>query len=471
MSKKEKLVELQLTGITHQGESIGKTDEGIVIFVQGGVPGDKVKVALSRKRKGVWRGVVKEFLKLSNDRITPACQHFNYCGGCSWQNLNYTKQLNLKEEIVLNAIQRIAKISTCTIEPILGCEEELYYRNKLEFTFSNKRWLLPEEIKTDTPVMQSGALGFHRAGLYDKIIDIHTCHLQCTLSDQIRNSIRTYCIEHEYSFYDLKQHIGLLRNLIIKTNERNEALVLLSFSEYHQERIDELFDFLKQQFPEIVSAYYAINTKKNDSWHDLFCTKIFGEDYLLTQLKHVKYAVGPKSFFQTNRKQTEYLYEIIKEYASLTGTEIVFDLYCGVGSIGIFLADEAKKVIGIEEIGEAVEDAKLNARLNNIQNCEFYKGDVKLLLNNDLLENYGTPDLLIVDPPRVGLHPDVIDQIIQLSPRKLIYVSCNPSTAARDFGLLSSHFDLVKLRPVDMFPMTNHIELVSLLTIRTDEQS
>ncbi len=464
--KKEKYIELILTGITHKGESIGRTEEGIVVFVQGGVPGDKVNVLLLRKRKGVWNGIVKNVIEHSPDRTIPICQHFDYCGGCSWQNLQYIKQLQLKEKIVHDAVKRIAKLDQCEVEPILGCKEEYYYRNKLEFTFSNRRWLLPEEVKTNSTELIKNALGFHRAGVYDKILDIQSCHLQIDLNNQIRNAIRKFTLDNNYEFYDIKNHTGLLRNLVIKTNEKNEALVLISFSEFDPDKITHLFNFLQSNFKEIVSAYYSINTKKNDSWHDLECIKIYGNDYLLTHLHHAKYSIGPKSFFQTNRVQGENLYALVKDYADLSGKETVYDLYCGVGSIGIYIANQVNKLVGIEEIPEAIADAEVNARLNQLSNYQFLAGDVKALLTEELTQQHGLPDIVIVDPPRVGIHQDVIEKIIQFSPKKIVYVSCNPSTAARDFALFNTAYEIVKVRPVDMFPMTNHIELVSLLIKR-----
>lgn len=464
MSKKEKIVEIKLTGITHKGESIGRTEDGIVVFVQGAVPGDKALVSLSRKRKGVWNGYVKEITEKSIDRVRPVCDHFDYCGGCSWQNLSYSKQLELKEQTVRDAILRIAKVEVNQFDPILGCQQEYYYRNKLEFTFSNRRWLLPSELNSEFNELNKNALGFHRPGVFDKIVDIQKCHLQIDISNQIRNSVKEFCIQNDYTFYDVKNHTGFVRNLVIKTNEKNQALVLFSFAEENHERIQLLFDFLKEKFSEICSAYYAINTKKNDSWFDLLCIKAYGDDFLLTSLHHAKYCIGPKSFFQTNRLQAEQLYSLVKEYAQLNGSETVYDLYCGVGSIGIYVADSVSKVIGIEEIPEAIEDAEINAQLNKLTNCNFLTGDVKNLLNEELKNKYGHPDLVIVDPPRTGIHPEVIETLINFAPMKIVYVSCNPSTAARDFALFNSAYNIEKLRPVDMFPMTNHIELVSLLT-------
>ncbi|NOT37068.1 MAG: 23S rRNA (uracil(1939)-C(5))-methyltransferase RlmD [Saprospiraceae bacterium] len=466
MRRKEKLVTVQLTGLTHKGESVGRTEEGVVVFVQGGVPGDKAIVSLARKRKGVWNGFVKEILTESQNRVIPVCQHFNYCGGCSWQNLSYPAQLALKEKVVIDSLTRIAKVSVNSLEPILACNQEYYYRNKLEFTFSNRRWLLPEELQNDVIDVNKNALGFHRPGTFDKIVDISQCHLQIDLSNQIRNSLKNYCLSNNLSFYDVKNHVGFLRNLIIKTNENEQALVLISFSEDNQSEIQSIFSFLKNNFPQICSAYYAINTKKNDSWFDLQCIKVYGEDYLLTNLHHAKYCIGPKSFFQTNRLQAEQLYALVKKYAEFQGHENVYDLYCGVGSIGIYLADQVKNVIGIEEIPEAIDDAKINAKLNNLTNCSFLTGDVKALLNDELKSKFGAPDVVIVDPPRVGIHPDVIAEIINFAPMKIIYVSCNPSTAARDFALFDEAYQIERLRPVDMFPMTNHIELVSILIRR-----
>ncbi len=458
-----KSIDLLLSSITHKGDCIGRTSEGEVIFVHGGVPGDLVRVQLTRKRKGVKHGFVVDILEPSKDRTTPKCSHFGVCGGCSWQNVQYSKQLQLKEQIVQDALKRIAKVSTAAIEKILGSEEEYYYRNKLEFTFSSRRWLTKEEIGLSDDQLQRSALGFHRPGTFDKIVDIDNCHLQIPLSNRIRNALKKLALDSKWSFYDVKNHSGLLRNLIIKTNEKGEALIVLSLSTHEEEIMETIFSFLRNNFPEIKSAHYAINNKKNDAWQDLVCIKAFGDDFLLTQLAHVKYQIGPKSFFQTNPNQSLNLYNLVLDFAELKGDENVFDLYCGVGSIGLFLAHKVSKVLGIEEIKEAIDDAWLNAKINEIENVEFIAGDVLKILNQELIHVHGSPDVLIVDPPRAGIHAEVIQQMINLAPQKIVYVSCNPSTAARDINLLSEHYEVRRVKPVDMFPMTNHIEMVAQL--------
>lgn len=459
----KKFVDIELTGITSKGQCIGRTEDGMVVFVEGnGVPGDMVKVQLNRKRKGVWNGFVKEILNPSVFRTEPKCIHFGVCGGCSWQNLEYKKQLQIKEQNVRDAMERIGKLTMDHFENILPCNDLYYYRNKLEYTFSNRKWLLEHDMKAGLDFNQN-ALGFHRPGTFDKIVDIQQCHLQIEISNEIRNELKRFALENDITFYDIKQHRGFLRNLIIKTNESGQVLLVLSVHERNEEQIEIIFSHLRSKFPQIVSAYVAINPKKNDSWHDLQCEKIFGEDYLMTTLDHVQFCLGPKSFFQTNRSQAEKLYQIVDKYCDLKGTETVYDLYCGVGSIGIYLARKASKIVGIEEIPEAIQDAVANAALNNLNQCEFLAGDVLQLLTPQLLERFGRPDVLIVDPPRTGIHPDVIQQIINFAPDKLVYVSCNPSTAARDIQLLSSSYRIDRIQPVDMFPMTNHVELVSCL--------
>ncbi len=459
---------MQLHDITHQGLSVGRAEDGMVIFVQGGVPGDVADVMITRKRKGVWHGYVHQIIVESAFRTAPRCKHFGICGGCSWQNLAYVKQTEIKEGIVNSAMQRIAKVETATAEPMLPCEEPYYYRNKLEFTFSSRRWMLYEE-KDLEGVNNRNALGFHRPGIFDKIVDVEECFLQNIISNEVRNALREFTIARGYSYYDVRNHEGLLRNLIMKTNEQNEVMAVLSFSQKDEEAMQAIRDFLTSHFKNIVSLWYAVNAKKNDSWHDVVCEKVYGDDFIYTRLDHVRFCIGPKSFFQTNRNQTERLYRLVEEYAGLSGTEVVYDLYCGVGSIGIYLAHKASAVLGIEEIKEAIDDAHVNATLNALSNCHFIAGDVLKILNEELIAQYGRPDVMIIDPPRTGIHPEVIEQILRMAPARIVYVSCNPSTAARDILLMSQAYHVDRYRPVDMFPMTNHIEVVTRLIIKQVE--
>ncbi|MBK7242920.1 MAG: 23S rRNA (uracil(1939)-C(5))-methyltransferase RlmD [Saprospiraceae bacterium] len=461
--KNYKKVEVDFTGIAHKGLAVGRTEEGIVIFAKGAVPGDLAVVSLNRKRKGVWTGQTESIIKYSRHRVNPKCEHFGVCGGCSWQQLDYAEQIQQKEQLVRDAMLKIGKLDPLIIESILPCENIYNYRNKLEFTFSTFKWLTNEEIKSEKRFELIGALGFHRPETFDRIVDINQCHLQIEISDLIRNFIRSYALEHFISFYNIKQHTGILRNLIIRTNQIEEVMVVLSISEPISDQITELFLELKNRFSNIVSAYYAINRKKNDSWFDLECCKVFGNDHLLEKMEHVTFQIGPKSFFQTNTLQSIKLYQLIRSFAELSGQEIVYDLYCGVGSIGIFLAKDAKFIIGIEEIPEAVLDAECNARLNSINNTRFYAGDVKMILNEELVLNHGNPDVVIIDPPRAGLHQDVIQNLILFGPQKIVYVSCNPATQARDIALFSGYYKVTRIKPVDMFPQTNHTESIALL--------
>lgn len=463
--KKPKIVEVEITGLAHKGAAVGRTDDGIVVFVNEAVPGDRVRVTLTRKRKGVWFAHTEAIIRLSAQRKQAVCQHFGICGGCSWQNLEYAEQLNQKEKLVRDALIRIGKVADVLIEKILPAARTEYYRNKLEYTFSNNRWLTKEEIDRAQKPEDLLALGFHRPGIFYKIVDIEKCHLQIDSSNQIRNFIKNFAIREKLEFYDIRNQKGFLRNLIIKSNSRNQIMCILVFGYEDEANISKLLRELTSNFKEIISIYSVINSKKNDSYFDLSFHKLFGEDYLTEQLDHAKFLIGPKSFFQTNPEQAAALYQLVADYADLKGSEIVFDWYCGVGSIGIYLAKNSAKVIGVEEIAEAIEDAKLNAKENALDNCHFFVTDAKDADINGLTQQFGFPDLLVVDPPRAGVHPNVIEQIIQLHPPKLIYVSCNPATQARDIQLLSTHYKVEKIKPVDMFPHTNHVESVALLTL------
>ncbi|MBK9960181.1 MAG: 23S rRNA (uracil(1939)-C(5))-methyltransferase RlmD [Saprospiraceae bacterium] len=461
--KSIKTVELNITGVGHKGMAIGRTPEGMVVFVKGGIPGQKALVSLNKKRKGVWQGRIEEILEESAHQVPAFCSHFGVCGGCSWQSLDYSEQLRQKEILVRDALIRIAKVEQTSFEPILAAPDQKYYRNKLEFTFSTHRWLSREEIDNDQSKLNKNALGFHRPESFDKVVDINQCYLQDEISNQIRNEVRSYSLQNGLSFYDIRTHSGLLRNMIIRTNMKSEVMMVLSVSENDHDKLLPLFKHLQNQFPKIISAHLAINTKKNDSWFDLDCKKIFGIESLPETLDHVHFNIGPKSFFQTNTRQTVNLYKLIEEYAQLSGSEIVYDVYCGVGSIGIFLARHASKVIGIEEIPAAIEDAQKNVQINHLDNLVFHTGDARALLNEEMIQNYGIPDVLVVDPPRVGLHPEVVQSILQFAPKRIVYVSCNPATQARDIAMMNESYHVKKIRPVDMFPHTNHVEAVALL--------
>ena len=460
---KPKTVELEITGLAHKGAAVGRTDEGMVVFVRDAVPGDRVKVTLGRKRKGVWHANLGEIIRYSEHRTKPICQHFGICGGCSWQNLDYSEQLQQKEKLVRDSLIRIGKVADVVIEKILAAPQTELYRNKLEYTFSNNRWLTNDEKDIIQNPEDHLALGFHRPGIFYKIVDIEKCHLQIDSSNQIRNFIKAYSVKEKLDFYDIKNQKGLLRNLIIKSNTQNEVMCILVLEYEDEKMISSIVKELISNFKEIISIYVVINAKKNDSYLDLSFRKLYGDDFLMQHLNHAKFLIGPKSFFQTNPKQAAALYSLIAKYADLKGHETIYDWYCGVGSIGIYLAKNAAQVIGIEEVAEAIEDAKLNAKANELDNCHFYVTDAKDVDMEEIIKKYGLPDLIIVDPPRAGMHAKVVEQIIQLHPPKLIYVSCNPSTQARDILLLSTHYKVEKVKPVDMFPHTNHVESVALL--------
>lgn len=462
--RKPKIVEIEITGLAHKGAAVGRTDEGLVVFVRDAVPGDRVKASLDKKRKGTWHARLEEIIRYSTHRNKAICQHFGICGGCSWQNLDYAEQLQQKEKMVKDALIRIGKVADFLIEPILPAPQTELYRNKLEYTFSNNRWLTKDEMDQVKNPEDLLALGFHRPGIYYKIVDIQKCHLQIDSTNQIRNFIKKLSIQEKLSFYDIKNQTGFLRNLIIKSNTQNEIMCILVLSENDEQIISMFVEQLRANFKEIISIYKVINAKKNDSYLDLTFDKVYGEDYLTENLDHAKFLIGPKSFFQTNPKQAAALYRLVAEYADLKGDEVIYDWYCGVGSIGIFLAKNAGTVIGVEEVAEAIEDAKLNAKANALDNCHFYVTDAKDIDIENIIEKHGAPDLIVVDPPRAGMHPNVIEQIIQMHPPKLIYVSCNPATQARDIQLLSTHYKVEKIKPVDMFPHTNHVESVALLS-------
>ena len=462
--KPRKQVQIEIVGLAHKAYALGKTAEGLVVFTKHVVPGDQALVELTRKRNGVWLANVKELLHQSKDRVEPKCKHFGICGGCSLQNLSYDAQLIQKEKIVQDAITRIGKLKPKLFEPILAADPIFYYRNKLEFTFSELRWKTQEEMNSEE--FSTPALGFHRPESYHKVVDITECHLQWTKTNEIRNWLKAYALEHDLSFYNVKEHKGWLRNVFFRTNRQGQIMMCLSVSNQNDEPLFALLNAIQRQFPELCSIFYTINTKLNDAWADLELKHFYGEKVLRENLDHAVFEIGPKSFFQTNTSQAERLYKLVAEYAELKGTECVYDLYCGVGSIGIFLAQSCKTIIGVEEIPEAIEDAKRNAQLNQFNHCHFYTGDAKMVLTEEFRSKNPSPDVVILDPPRTGLHADVIQQVLQMNAQKIIYVSCNPATQARDLALLNEAYELAKLRAVDMFPQTNHIESVAQLIKR-----
>lgn len=466
--KRKVLENIAITGIADKGKGVGRTAEGEVIFVEDVAPGDVVDVLVMRKKSGFMEGKPTQYRQYSADRVTPFCEHYGVCGGCKWQHLSYEAQLRHKQETVENAIRRIGKVEVKEFLPILPADPTVYYRNKLEFTFSNWRWLTKEEIASGMPLERQKGLGFHRPGEFDKIIDVHHCWLQPEPSNEIRNAVRDIAIAQDLTFFDNKHKQGFLRSVMIRTSSLNETMLLFSFFENDKEKIDAFLNEILNQFPNITTVIYCINPKVNDFLLDLDMITFYGKGYIEEQLGHVRFKIGPKSFFQTNTNQGKKLYDIAVEFADLKGGENVYDLYTGVGSIALYVAQHARQVVGIEEIEAAIEDAKENAALNQIENAIFYAGDVKAILTPEFVEKYGKPDVLITDPPRAGMQPQVIDMLLQMETPKIVYVSCNPATQARDLQLLSEKYDVIKLRPVDMFPHTHHIESVALLHLKTN---
>ncbi len=458
--KKKKIIEnIKIIDIADRGKAVGKTEDGKVVFVQGPVPGDIVDILLLKKRKGVFQGIVKKYKKLSPYRIKPVCSHFENCGGCKWQHLSYEKQLEYKDKQVREAFNRIAKVDIDEIFPIKGAGQTEYYRNKLEFSFSNKRWLTNEEINSDAVFGETNVLGFHAPGSFDKIIPIEHCHLQSSPSNEIRNFIRDYTLKHGYTYWDARANKGFMRNMVVRTSSLGQTLLIVSFSTNDQEKITALLDAVYDKFPEITSLNYVINSKMNDSIWDLDIINYKGETTIKEKLGDVTFIISPKSFFQTNTYQSKVLYDIAVDFADLQGNENALDLYTGIGSIALYIAKQVKKVFGIEVVKEAIEDAKLNAELNGISNATFQTGDVKDVLNDD----FDRPDIVFIDPPRAGMHKDVVETLLKLEPEKIVYISCNPATQARDVALLSEKYKAVKSQAVDMFPHTHHIENVVLL--------
>ncbi|TXB68002.1 23S rRNA (uracil(1939)-C(5))-methyltransferase RlmD [Phaeodactylibacter luteus] len=464
--KKPQLVSgVQFTGIADKGRAVGRDAEGRVIFAEGAAPGDVADVLVTRKKKGVLMGAAQAIHTLSPDRAEPFCQHFDHCGGCKWQHLNYDAQARHKERVVHDALSRIGKVDVEAMLPIKAAAQATFYRNKLEFSFSNKRWLTRAEIDSGIS-NQEDVLGFHPAGAFDKIIDIEKCWLQPDPSNALRNGIKALAIEQGLSFHDARAHEGFLRQVMFRITSVGETLVLLSFHEDDPKRYKPFMDELMARFPQITTLCYCINTKLNDFLYDLDMYTYAGKGYVEERLGEVRFKVGPKSFFQTNTSQAKVLYDTVVEFAGLNGTENVYDLYTGIGSIALYVAQACRQVVGIEEIPEAIADAEENARLNDIQNTVFYAGDVKDILTPEFAQRHGKPDLLITDPPRAGMHAQVVDMLLQLSAPRMVYVSCNPATQARDLQLLSSRYRVAKAQPVDMFPHTHHIENVALLELR-----
>jgi 23S rRNA (uracil1939-C5)-methyltransferase len=449
-----------------KGVSVAKASDGKVIFIPNVVPGDAVSVQTTKKRKAYYEGKAVKFHEFSEYRVAPICEHFGVCGGCKWQNMNYAQQLVFKQNEVKNHLQRIGKVELPEFETILGSEKQFFYRNKMEFGFSNARWLTENEIDSAETLDNKNALGFHIPKMWDKILDIKKCHLQEDPSNEIRNEIRKFAIENNLSFFNPRAHEGFLRTLMIRTASTGEIMVLIQFFEEQKENRELLLDFLKQKFPEITSLQYVINGKPNDTIYDQNVVLYSGRDYILEEMEGLKFSINAKSFYQTNSDQAYELYKIARDFAGLSGSEVVYDLYTGTGTIAQFVSKHAKKVIGVEAVPEAIFDAKENAKRNNISNCEFFVGDMKVVFNDGFIAEHGQPDVIITDPPRDGMHAAVIEQILKIAPAKIVYVSCNSATQARDLALMDEKYKVTRVRPVDMFPQTHHVENVVLLEKR-----
>lgn len=472
MARKKKelplLEGITITGVAAEGKAIARVDN-LVIFVPYVVPGDVVDLQIKRKKHNYAEAEAVKIHHYSEKRATPFCQHYGVCGGCQWQVLAYAEQLKYKQQQVVDNLTRIGKITLPAISPILGSEQIQGYRNKLEYTFSNKRWLTSEEIARNVTYDQMNAVGFHIPGAFDKVLAIEKCWLQDDISNRIRNAIRDYAYAHQYSFINLRTHEGMLRNLIVRTATTGQLMVIVVAqiqTDEEKKQFETLLQYVADSFPEITSLLYVINNKVNDSIGDLEVYTFKGEDHIFEEMEGLRFKVGPKSFYQTNSRQAYKLYKIARQFARLTGNELVYDLYTGTGTIANFVSRQARQVIGIEYVPEAIEDARVNSEINGIGNTLFFAGDMKDILTESFIQKHGQPDVIITDPPRAGMHPDVVNVILGASPRRIVYVSCNPATQARDLQLLDPKYSVKAVQPVDMFPHTYHVENVVLLERR-----
>ncbi|HBU77864.1 MAG TPA: 23S rRNA (uracil(1939)-C(5))-methyltransferase RlmD [Muricauda sp.] len=449
-----------------KGKSVGKAPDGRVIFLTNAVPGDVVDVMTTKKRKAYFEGVATNFHTLSDRRTEPVCQHFGTCGGCKWQHMGYEHQLYFKQKEVENNLKRIGNLELPDTTPILGSKEQYFYRNKMEFSFSDSRWLTQKEINSDEEIDDRNALGFHIPGMWDKILDIKKCHLQQDPSNAIRLETKSFANKNGLTFFNPRKQEGLLRTLMIRTSSTGEIMVLIQFFEEDTKNRELLLNHLKETFPEITALLYVINSKGNDTIYDQDVICFAGRDHIFEEMEGLQFKINAKSFYQTNSAQAYELYKVARDFAGLTGDELVYDLYTGTGTIAQFVSKKAKKVIGVESVPEAIEDAKANALHNNISNVDFYVGDMKNVFNDDFIAAHGQPDVIITDPPRDGMHKQVVEQLLQVAPPKIVYVSCNSATQARDLALMKEQYKVTKVQPVDMFPQTHHVENVVLLEKR-----
>ncbi|MBS1685956.1 MAG: 23S rRNA (uracil(1939)-C(5))-methyltransferase RlmD [Bacteroidetes bacterium] len=465
MSNKQKMISgVEITAMASKGLGIGKVD-GKVYFVEGAVPGDTVNVRVTTDKKKYAEGEIAELITASAHRTEPVCEHFGTCGGCKWQHIQYSEQLQYKTQIVEDALIRIGKLTIPEVKPITGSRSDYFYRNKLEFSFTDRRWLTQAEIDGGQEYDRRG-VGFHVPGSFMMVLDVKKCWLQGDPSNAIRLAVRDFAIANDYTFFNIKTQEGLLRTMMIRTTSIGEIMVLVMFTTQDDEKIDALLGHLREQFPQITSLQYVINNKRNDTIYDLPTYVHSGKDHIVEQLGDYKFKVNPKSFFQTNSDQARVLYDVAKEFADLKPTDVVYDLYTGVGSIALYVSGLCKNVVGIEQVEAAIEDAKENAELNGVTNCAFYAGDVRMVLKPEFIAANGRPDVVITDPPRAGMHEDVVKTLLELAAPRIVYVSCNPATQARDLELLAAKYDIKKIQPVDMFPQTTHIENVAVLELR-----
>ena len=474
MARKRKelplLEKITITDVAAEGKAIAKVDD-LVIFVPYVVPGDVVDLQVKRKKHHYAEAEAVKFHEYSPNRAKPFCQHYGVCGGCKWQVLPYEEQIKYKQKQVTDNLTRIGKIPLPEITPILGSENTVFYRNKLEFTFSNKRWLTQQEVAEDVKYEQMNAVGFHIPNAFDKVLAIEKCWLQDDISNRIRNAIRDYAYEHNYSFQNLRTHEGMLRNIIIRTSSTGELMVIMVChieSDAEMALFKQLLQYVADTFPEITSLLYTINNKVNNTITDLDIEVFKGNDHIFEEMEGLRFKVGPKSFYQTNSKQAYNLYKVARDFAGLTGNELVYDLYTGTGTIANFVSRQARQVIGIEYVPEAIEDAKVNSAINGIINTLFFAGDMKDMLTQEFINQYGRPDVIITDPPRAGMHQDVIDVLLFAAPKRIVYVSCNPATQARDLQLLDAKYKVTAVQPVDMFPHTHHVENVVKLELKVE---
>ncbi len=449
-----------------KGKSVAKTPDGKVVFITHAVPGDRVNVETYKKRKNYYEGKVTQIKEYSKKRVDPKCVYFGTCGGCKWQNMGYEHQLFYKQNEVENNLKRLGKIDIPPVQPILGSENEYYYRNKMEFSFSDSKWLTRDQIQSDEVIENRNALGLHIPGMWDKVLDITECHLQRDPSNSIRNFIKTRADELQLPFFNTRKQSGLLRTLMIRTSSIGEIMVLIQFYQNDEDPIKEMLDSIAKEFPEITSLLYVINEKANDTLYDQEIICYSGRDHIFEEMEGLRFKINAKSFYQTNSEQAYELYKVVREFANLQGDELVYDLYTGTGTIAQFLSKNAKKIIGVESVPEAIEAAIENTKLNAIDTIKFIVGDMKKVFNKEFVLENGVPDVVITDPPRDGMHKDVVNQLIDMAPKRIVYVSCNSATQARDLALMDLHFKVVKIQPVDMFPQTHHVENVVLLEKR-----